>query len=140
MRRVVALCAAVGALAWVSSFGSAPATAASGIKKIRHVIVIMQENRSFDSYFGTYPGVDGIPPGVCVPDPNTGGCDRPYHDAHDSNGGGPHTASDATADIDGGKMDGFVKQAERPTYTCNNQPDPRCTPAYPDVMGYHDRS
>ncbi len=27
-----------------------------GIHKIRHVIVIMQENRSFDSYFGTYPG------------------------------------------------------------------------------------
>src|SRR4029077_17351841 len=27
-----------------------------GIHKIKHVIVIMQENRSFDSYFGTYPG------------------------------------------------------------------------------------
>ena len=24
------------------------------IHKIRHVVVIMQENRSFDSYFGTY--------------------------------------------------------------------------------------
>ena len=33
----------------------------SGIRKIRHVIIIMQENRSFDSYFGTYPGADGIP-------------------------------------------------------------------------------
>ncbi|MGH3302459.1 MAG: alkaline phosphatase family protein, partial [Streptosporangiaceae bacterium] len=32
-----------------------------GIHKIKHVIVIMQENRSFDSYFGTYPGADGIP-------------------------------------------------------------------------------
>ena len=31
------------------------------IHKIRHVIVIFQENRSFDSYFGTYPGADGIP-------------------------------------------------------------------------------
>ena len=44
-----------------------------GIHKIRHVIVIMQENRSFDSYFGTYPGADGIPmkhgvPTVCLPD------------------------------------------------------------------------
>ena len=27
-----------------------------GIHKIRHVVLIMQENRSFDSYFGTYPG------------------------------------------------------------------------------------
>ena len=33
----------------------------TGIHKIRHVVVIMQENRSFDSYFGTYPGADGIP-------------------------------------------------------------------------------
>ena len=34
---------------------------ASGIHKIKHIIVIEQENRSFDSYFGTYPGADGIP-------------------------------------------------------------------------------
>ena len=45
-----------------------------GIHKIRHVIVIMQENRSFDSFFGTYPRADGIPmrgrtPAVCVPNP-----------------------------------------------------------------------
>ena len=33
----------------------------TGIHKIRHVIIVMQENRSFDSYFGTYPGADGIP-------------------------------------------------------------------------------
>ena len=31
-------------------------TREQGIHKIQHVIVIMQENRSFDSYFGTYPG------------------------------------------------------------------------------------
>ncbi len=31
-------------------------TREQGIQKIQHVIVIMQENRSFDSYFGTYPG------------------------------------------------------------------------------------
>ena len=32
-----------------------------GIHKIKHVVIVMQENRSFDSYFGTYPGADGIP-------------------------------------------------------------------------------
>ena len=42
---------------------------AVGIHKIKHVIVIMQENRSFDSYFGTYPGADGIPANACAPDP-----------------------------------------------------------------------
>src|SRR5437879_5972496 len=47
------------------------------ITKIRHVILIIQENRSFDQYFGTYPGADGIPrqngtPVVCVRDPKSG--------------------------------------------------------------------
>jgi phospholipase C len=36
-----------------------PASSLHGIHKIQHVIVIVQENRSFDSYFGTYPGADG---------------------------------------------------------------------------------
>src|SRR5437588_3822308 len=44
-----------------------------GIHKIRHVVIIMQENRSFDTYFGTYPGADGLPmrhgsPTACLPD------------------------------------------------------------------------
>ena len=46
-----------------------------GIHKIRHVVVIMQENRSFDAYFGTFPHAAGIPglaghPGKvpCIPD------------------------------------------------------------------------
>ena len=39
----------------------------AGIHKIKHVIIIMQENRSFDSYFGTYPGADGIPTRNGVP-------------------------------------------------------------------------
>ena len=52
---------------------------AEGIHKISHVVVIMQENRSFDTYFGTYPGADGIPtaygqPTVCVPDPAANTC------------------------------------------------------------------
>src|SRR5580692_5108560 len=71
----------------------------AGIHKIKHVIVIQQENRSFDSYFGTYPGADGIPmqngvPTVCVPT-TTGGCQAPYHDTADINGGGPHGAANA---------------------------------------------
>jgi phospholipase C len=52
-------------------------SAAQGIHKIQHVVVIQQENRSFDSYFGTYPGAEGLPmangqPVVCLPDPRTG--------------------------------------------------------------------
>ncbi|HEV3197817.1 MAG TPA: alkaline phosphatase family protein [Bryobacteraceae bacterium] len=38
-----------------------PPAAPPGLEKIRHFVFIMQENRSFDHYFGTYPGAEGIP-------------------------------------------------------------------------------
>jgi phospholipase C len=120
-----------------------PASSARGLGAIKHVIVIMQENRSFDSYFGTYPGADGIPvrkgvPTVCNPNPRTGTCDKPYHDANDKNAGGPHAQSHAVADIDGGKMDGFIREAEQ-VRPCVGPQDVRCRPGAVDVMGYHDR-
>jgi phospholipase C len=114
----------------------------AGIHKIKHVIIVMQENRSFDTYFGTYPGADGIPmkdgvPTVCVPDP-AGGCVRPYHDTADVNGGGPHGEANAVADVDGGRMDGFIAQAEKARSTCTDPDDPACrSSGKPDVMGYH---
>jgi phospholipase C len=115
----------------------------NGVFKIRHVVIIMQENRSFDQYFGTYPAVDGIPRGVCVSDPKNGGCIKPFHDPSDLNYGGPHGASNAVADIDGGKMDGFVAQAEQ-GQGCTSV-NPNCSPCTQsqttqcvDVMGYHD--
>jgi phospholipase C len=120
--------------------------ASSGIGKIRHIIVIMQENRSFDSYFGTFPGGAGIPmqngvPTVCVPDPETKQCVAPYVDHADVNGGGPHAQFNAVADIDGGKMDGFIAQAQSGVRGCLNPTDPACTnSAVPDVMGYHVQS
>jgi phospholipase C len=114
----------------------------TGIHKIQHVIIIMQENRSFDNYFGTYPGADGIPmrggvPTVCVPNPRHG-CVRPYHDTADVNGGGPHSVAMAVADANGGKMDGFIRQLDAASKKCKNPDDPACSPgATPDVMGYH---
>ncbi len=118
----------------------------AGIHKIKHVVVIQQENRSFDSYFGTYPGADGIPmqngqPTVCVTDPASGSCVAPYVDHADVNGGGPHSQPNATADINGGKMDGFIGQAQSGRKGCLDPTDPACTnSASPDVMGYHTQS
>ena len=117
---------------------------ATGIQKIQHVIIIMQENRSFDQYFGTYPGADGIPmqngvPTVCVPDPKTSTCVRPYHDPNDVDAGGPHGAPAAVADINGGKMDGFVASFRQAQKACKNPDTPGCANGQtPDVMGYHD--
>jgi phospholipase C len=31
---------------------------------INHFIYIIQQNHSFDNYFGTYPGADGLKPGT----------------------------------------------------------------------------
>ena len=35
--------------------------------KIQHLIFIIQENHSFDNYFGTYPGANGFPPDTSIP-------------------------------------------------------------------------
>ncbi|HEY5173919.1 MAG TPA: alkaline phosphatase family protein, partial [Acidimicrobiia bacterium] len=110
--------------------------------------MIMQENRSFDSYFGTYPGAAGIPmaqgkPTVCVPDPANGGCVRPYPDHADVNGGGPHGASQAQADINFGKMNGFVRMSEQAQRNCADQTDPNCAANAGigvGVMGFHTQS
>jgi phospholipase C len=118
-------------------------TSEAGIHKIKHIVIIMQENRSFDSYFGTFPGADGIPmkngvPTVCVPNPTTQTCDKPYLDNTDKNAGGPHGQTNATADINGGKMDGFIGQTLSSTKQCAPN-DPSCGGGLGvDVMGYHD--
>jgi phospholipase C len=115
-----------------------------GIHAIKHVVVIMQENRSFDSYFGTFPGADGLPRAngrftVCVPDPRAGTCVYPYHDDTQIDGGAAHNEQAATAAINGGAMDGFVAVAEQSGRGCGPNAEPTCKPAAPpDVMGYHD--
>ena len=128
--------------------GPTSRAARAGIGRIKHVVVVMQENRSFDSYFGTFPGADGFPRKpdgsieVCLPSPVRGGaCLAPYHDARDVNGGGPHGHADALADVDGGAMDGFLERAEKARLTggCSDPNDPECLSASErDVMGYHD--
>ncbi len=118
----------------------------AGLSKIKHIIFIMQENRSFDTYFGTFPGADGYPMSngqitVCVPDSLTGQCITPYHETRDENLGGPHKQVDALVDINSGKMDGFIKRERvvQPT-ACKNSKAPQCLDQNnpPDVMGYHD--
>jgi phospholipase C len=134
---VAALITAAMAVAVISSGGAS--SAPGDIHRIKHVVVIMQENRSFDSYFGTFPGADGIPPGVCLPDPDKHVCARPYHDPSPVNRGAVHNAQAAAADIDAGRMDGFVVQAERRPTDC--VPAQACvvpTGGAIDVMGYHD--
>jgi phospholipase C len=117
-------------------------------QKIKHVVVIMQENRSFDEYFGTFPGADGIPmkdgvPTVCSPNPITGVCVKPYHDPSLVNLGGGHDVWSARADVAKGAMNGYVTNL---MHRLGCFPDSKvkharqCATAVdkPDVMGWHD--
>ena len=78
----------------VACSAPAPQSLSLAQGKLKHLIFIMQENRSFDTYFGTYPKADGIPmqngvPTVCVPDSLVHRCVKPFHDTSLVNAGGP---------------------------------------------------
>jgi phospholipase C len=126
----------------------------AGPYPIQHVIVIMQENRSFDSYFGTFPGANGIPmddagvPTVCLPTYDAGAwdyvnCVRPFHDPHNYNGGGPISVGPALTCINGGQMNGTLISVGN-TYTfgispCVGQSNPAaCTSAVTNGIARHD--
>ena len=149
MARGLQIAAIVLALLAAAGGGAAAKRAAARheeIHKIRHVVIVMQENRSFDSYFGTYPGAAGIPRRdgrflVCLPDPVRHRCARPYHDRSNRNFGGPHEHLYAVRDVNGGLMDGFARSARVGlARACRSYPKaPQCSKRRtPDVMGYHD--
>ena len=83
---------------------------------LRHVFVIVQEGHTFDNYFGSYPGADGIDPhAVQQPlDPQKPGAARLA--LHRIEGRAARLSSDvATAHtaLDGGAMDGFALAQQR---------------------------
>ncbi len=114
---------------------AASATGAASLSDVKHVVVLMQENRSFDHYFGTLSGVRGfsdpaVPTqtvnGVTYPvfsqfgfqpgaGPSTSGYIQPFHLVSDP----PLEDGQTTNDIDhswagqhhswnNGAMDGFI--------------------------------
>ncbi len=105
---------------------------------IRHVIVMMKENRSFDHLFGEIskagqPDAEPVPDGFSNPDP----ADLPvprYHETHTCLDADPNHQWDAMhAQANGGAMDGFVKSAAATT-TGKEGGDGHF------VMGYFDQS
>ena len=79
---------------------------------IRHFIFLLQENHTFDNYFGTYGrGSDGIPPGVCMPnnlDNPQAGCERPFHLGDTAVRDIPHNPVIFRGQFNHGRMNGFV--------------------------------
>ena len=80
-----------------------PNTSIPDFSKIQHIVFIVKENRSFDTYFGTFPGADGATSGVTstgqtVPLGRTPD-KTPYDIGHDW--------EDAIRAMNNGKMDRF---------------------------------
>ncbi|HEX3044723.1 MAG TPA: alkaline phosphatase family protein [Bacillota bacterium] len=92
--------------------------------QIEHILFLIQENHSFDNYFGTFPGADGLSPGIKLPLYLGGpGVVAPFHFSFDLSHDLNHSWETAHAAYNGGKMDGFI-YAERSL----------------DTMGYYDES
>lgn len=133
-----------------ASPGTQPTKLEQAREHLKHLVFIVQENRSFDHYFGTFPGAKGFPMRngrieVCIPDPIAGHCVRPYHSTSQLQQGGPHNQSASESDVHGGRMDGFVQTVvagheycadHRSEASCTNYLGPQ---DQPDVMSYHTR-
>ena len=79
---------------------------------IEHFVVLMQENHSFDNYFGTFPGADGIPRDTCMPLPRPASgsrCIRPFRLGGRAIPDFPHDARTHRIQYARGAMDGFVR-------------------------------
>ncbi|MEA2512805.1 MAG: hypothetical protein QOJ59_2292 [Thermomicrobiales bacterium] len=79
---------------------------------IEHFVVLMQENHSFDNYFGTYPRADGVSLDVCMPvdptDPDNNECVRPFHIGGHETADLSHIHRTQQRQYRNGAMDGFV--------------------------------
>jgi phospholipase C len=91
--------------------------AASGSKEpqpktpIQHLVVLMQENHTFDNYFGTYPGVNGIQADTKMPvNPSdlSQGYITPWHIGSFATTDLSHSAATFHDQYNGGKMDSFI--------------------------------
>lgn len=96
---------------------AAPHLQAGTTTPIQHFIVVMQQNHTFDNYFGTYPGANGVPPGTCMPislsNPDETGCVAPFridsYTLEDLN----HSKTTFEYQYQDGEMDGFVEALNR---------------------------
>ncbi|ALX16628.1 phospholipase C, phosphocholine-specific [Burkholderia cepacia JBK9] len=108
------------------------------INDVQHVVIFMQENRSFDHYFGTMPGVRGFGDRLTIPQPGAASVwqqndgKRPvlpfYLDSTKGNAllvGGAHSWTDSHSAWDNGRMTawpaskgdasmGYLRQSDLP--------------------------
>jgi phospholipase C len=157
---VLVVGAAAATAAGVSHAGPSARTAAPTATPIRHVVVIFQENVSFDHYFGTYPhaantdgqpftpvrgtpSVAGLTSSLLTSNPNSAQPVRLDTSANGPGGNGngeltcdqDHGYTDEQKAFDGGAMDKFVQSVGAASGKDPGQ-TAACDPA--TVMDYYD--
>lgn len=102
-------------------------------ESVRHIVVSMQENRSFDHYFGYAPwvGPHGIPAGYSQPD-GTGGSVDPHHFTSRRTKDVPHDWVSMHREWNEGKMDGFYTTGGINTMGYYTEPE---IPFYYELFG-----
>ncbi len=112
-----------------------------GENPIKHVIFMVKENRTFDHYFGSYPGAEGTSVGKTLKCTEAGGCvpgpdyrlrPAPYIQPHDIT----HGFASGLYAINGGEMNGFNIIGEGDDMTGYVQHSRRTLPNY---WAYADR-
>src|SRR5947208_13758257 len=112
-----------------------------GLSNLKHIIIFVQENRSFNDYFGMLGqyrvslglpnNIDGIDPNAALPN-TQGQLVHPYHYQTVCTENLSPSWNESHNDVDGGKMDQFALMTKSVPSTI----DPTGTRA----MGYYDQS
>src|SRR5690349_17215994 len=100
----------------------APAASAQNTSPIQHIVFIIKENRSFDHYFGTFPGAEGATTGVISTGqvlPLTHAPDRMPRDLC-------HSLDCFVLGADNGRMDKWDLAQQGVTLACNVNGDYLC--------------
>jgi phospholipase C len=106
---------------------------------IDHIVLVMQENRTFDSYFSslTVPGqtIDGASPDATNPDPTKpGGTISRFHQTSYCFDNPAESWDEVHRELDDGKLDGFTTQSALDDPSLMNDPTGSRS------MGYYDES
>ena len=103
MRKVLPAFAVIIAATLSIEVASARAQLPPGATQIQHVIFILKENHTFDNYFGTFPGADGVTSGTTHRGKVVSLGEAPDFFSQDID----HTFAAALTAMDKGKMDRF---------------------------------
>lgn len=109
-RLTLALVAALLSVSFAAAAGAAPASNTTKTP-VKHFVTLLQENHTFDNYFGTFPGANGIPAGVCMPKDvrvTANGCVKPFPIGTRGSEDLPDSRNVFSGQYARGAMDGFV--------------------------------